>query len=112
MLDPAVLLNGCLHWVTYLGNQSERHVTILSFNVAKEEINVIELSHLSKEERFFDLLVLGERLCVVVDHASYCDIAIWVMKEYGVHSSWAKEYVFILEFAVLFGRGIMRGYKL
>ncbi|KAF9610481.1 hypothetical protein IFM89_022445, partial [Coptis chinensis] len=37
----------------------------------------------------FDLMVLGGRLCVM-DGGCMGDKVVWVMKDYGVNSSWAK----------------------
>ncbi|KAF9609948.1 hypothetical protein IFM89_019351 [Coptis chinensis] len=55
-----------------------------------------------------ELMVLGERLCVM-ENSPWGEKEIWMMKDYGVHSSWAKEYVFERKF---FYRGFHSGHPL
>ncbi|KAF9609945.1 hypothetical protein IFM89_019348 [Coptis chinensis] len=81
--------------------KDDKCIVILSFNVAIEDFNLIELPPLRNIRGRglidFEFMVLGEHLCVIED-ASWCEKEVWMMKDYGVHSSWAKEYVFERDF--------------
>lgn len=68
---------------------------IVSFNLDTEVFQEVPLpSGFELDAREFNhyLVVLGECVCVV--HTVKTEhIEIWVMKEYGVESSWVKEYI-------------------
>ncbi|KAL5720898.1 hypothetical protein ACHQM5_013526 [Ranunculus cassubicifolius] len=98
MRQSNVCVNGCLHWTPYVDIDSKQCNTIMSFHLSKEEFNLIRMPPVGRERggeflRSFDLIVLCEQLCLV-DGGFRGDKDIWVMKRYGVHSSWVKEYVF------------------
>ncbi|KAF9608988.1 hypothetical protein IFM89_012327 [Coptis chinensis] len=92
-------VNNHLHWTSRGHGES---FTIVAFDMAAEEIHEIGLPPLlgldnvvlGRDICYF-LGVINERLCLFcdrkLDHSYY---EIWVMKEYGVHGSWAKEYLF------------------
>ncbi|KAF9610631.1 hypothetical protein IFM89_023706 [Coptis chinensis] len=92
-MEPCnVLVNGCLHWVAYVGNHVGKRA-ILSFNVETEQFDVIQMP--TKEGSYsdsYDLMVLGGHLCVMINNG-LGNREIQVMKDYGVHSSWAKKFV-------------------
>ncbi|KAF9591447.1 hypothetical protein IFM89_004145 [Coptis chinensis] len=94
------LLNGCIHWVADSRVDGKACTVILSLNVATEEFSIIQMPSISngfKRSSSYELMVLGERLCV-----SLCDTRAdretWVMKEYGKLGSWTEEYIFPQEF--------------
>ncbi|KAL5707161.1 hypothetical protein ACHQM5_025246 [Ranunculus cassubicifolius] len=93
MRDSNVLLHGCLHWTPQVKIESESSTTIISFNMAKEEFNQIEMSFLSGwcKKKLFNLLVLNKCLCVI-DGTFMDGMHVWVLKDYGVDSSWVQEY--------------------
>ncbi|KAF9626452.1 hypothetical protein IFM89_034386 [Coptis chinensis] len=84
-----VFMNDSLHWLTQKNNDFK----IVVFNVGREVVNVFQIPRESKDAiRGFG--VLGERLCVIGGSDFHSDdLIVWVMKEYGVESSWAKECV-------------------
>ncbi|KAL5706787.1 hypothetical protein ACHQM5_024909 [Ranunculus cassubicifolius] len=85
-----VFVNGRIHWLGYTNTGSSE--VILSFNVATEEFDIlllpVQLLH-SGFSIWRRLLVLGDCLGLYCGH--YGGRNIWVMKDYGVHDSWAKQ---------------------
>ncbi|KAL6344459.1 hypothetical protein AAG906_039715 [Vitis piasezkii] len=80
----ATVLHGALHWVAYdpiLGFD-----TIMAFDFEKERFREMAIPR-EEEELYVKLRVVGGCLCV---HGSKDPSKMWVMKEYGVDTSWSK----------------------
>ncbi|KAL5714876.1 hypothetical protein ACHQM5_016778 [Ranunculus cassubicifolius] len=93
-----VLLNGCLHWVLHVMRESDDEScrVILSFNLAAEEFKLIDMPPSLREPKRSSrshLIVLDDHLCII-DGDLFHDKDVWVMKVYGLHSTWDKTYVF------------------
>ncbi|PIA42957.1 hypothetical protein AQUCO_02000421v1 [Aquilegia coerulea] len=91
----SAFVNGALHWLTdeFIGlSVSER---IISFDVSREEFHAIPpppgFDYVS-ETFHFSLCDLRKSLCLL-DYSSNDQFEIWVMKKYGVKTSWTKEYI-------------------
>ncbi|KAL5730152.1 hypothetical protein ACHQM5_003010 [Ranunculus cassubicifolius] len=95
----SVVVNGCIHWVSGKKTVKEYCCTIISFNMAREKLDMMQMPPLPRPSKnqdvleAFDLLVLNGCLCVIDDDPSGGK-GLWAMKKYGVHSSWVKEYSF------------------
>ncbi|XP_059441694.1 F-box protein CPR1-like [Corylus avellana] len=95
-------LNGALHWlVTPLTEGARLSPTIVAFDLANEKFRVfpqpVPLESLDRNVNMA-LEVLGGRmlLCVCVcENASVGFNDVWVMKEYGVASSWTWLYTIV-----------------
>ncbi|KAL5727998.1 hypothetical protein ACHQM5_001129 [Ranunculus cassubicifolius] len=89
-----VLVNGALHWIG-VPNLAKADDVIVAFDLETEVFQEVPLPpgfKLDTDNIKQYLVVLGECLCIV--HTVKKDhIEIWVMKDYGVESSWVKEYV-------------------
>ncbi|XP_042484709.1 F-box protein At3g07870-like, partial [Macadamia integrifolia] len=92
--SPA-FVNGSLHWMTDEYGSLNVPELIVSFDLGREEFQVVPpppgfvpgwRSHR------LNLGVLGERLCLF-DYSIDRRLEIWVMKKYGVKGSWTKEYI-------------------
>ncbi|KAF9605687.1 hypothetical protein IFM89_018030 [Coptis chinensis] len=99
MKRSSLAINGCVHWLVISRNDHDYGIRfILSFNVNTDEFSIIETpSPVNNHVNFGfvnNLMVLGERLCFIYGDGLFRGEEIWVMKDYGVHSSWSKEYVF------------------
>ncbi|GLT42057.1 hypothetical protein SLA2020_160790 [Shorea laevis] len=81
----STFLNGAIHWINDIVG------TIIAFDLASE--TTCEFQAASPRSGFFnmDLGVLGGCLCLIHDCYTdpYC-VELWVMKEYGVETSWTK----------------------
>ncbi|KAL5720559.1 hypothetical protein ACHQM5_013223 [Ranunculus cassubicifolius] len=109
MNQSNVLVHGCLHWRPQVKIESKYYDTILAFCMASEEFNLIEMPPLSEEGGMigcFDLIVLNDCLCVIMDGGFMGIKDVWMMKKYGVHNSWVKEY----KIKSLFFHSLCRGY--
>ncbi|PIA63635.1 hypothetical protein AQUCO_00201166v1 [Aquilegia coerulea] len=85
--DPAVFLNGGLHWIT---DTVSRKIIALDIGekVVREFLRPMEVDlndHIS-------VGVLGGQLCMMNNFYD-SDVKIWIMKNYGVSDSWSKLYV-------------------
>ncbi|GKU85629.1 hypothetical protein SLEP1_g268 [Rubroshorea leprosula] len=78
----STFLNGVIHWM------NDNFGTIIAFDLASE--TTCEFQAVSHRSGFFDmdLGVLGGCLCLIYD--CYIEFELWVMKEYGVETSWTK----------------------
>ncbi|KAF5202247.1 F-box protein [Thalictrum thalictroides] len=92
--DQNLFLNGNLHWMTFENMELFSSQVIVSFNVGTEELDVMQPPPYAKQQRvmFKDLRVLGENLWFIDADFDF-QIDVWVMKNYGVATSWVKEYV-------------------
>ncbi|KAF9624254.1 hypothetical protein IFM89_009162, partial [Coptis chinensis] len=93
----SLLVNGNLHWVSSSGRGDEP-LSIFAFNVALEKFQEFEsppfpLQEQQQQRLLMGLRVIEERLCFIVDK-TLDEFEMWVMKDYGVQGSWAKEYKF------------------
>ncbi|KAL5727999.1 hypothetical protein ACHQM5_001130 [Ranunculus cassubicifolius] len=89
-----VVVNGAFHWIGF-PNLAKADEVIVAFDLETEVFQEVPLPcgfKLDTDKFKQYLVVLGERLCIV--HTVKKEhIEIWVMKDYGVESSWVKEYV-------------------
>ncbi|KAL9689501.1 hypothetical protein QQ045_009887 [Rhodiola kirilowii] len=85
-----VQTNGAVHWLEKRTADTHETELILSFNLVKEHFEeVIPLLDNNKQDSFIsELQVLGGCLSVLVHKWKTSEIELWVMKEYGVKSSW------------------------
>ncbi|THG01475.1 hypothetical protein TEA_010305 [Camellia sinensis var. sinensis] len=99
--ESEAYLNGVLHWLmTDQDIGIETCEFIGSFDVASEEFRSLPppQTQFSSESRTslrrlnLDLGVLGDELCIFDNYFSD-RTEIWMMKDYGVQSSWTKQYV-------------------
>ncbi|KAF5949462.1 hypothetical protein HYC85_011455 [Camellia sinensis] len=99
--ESEAYLNGVLHWLmTDQDIGIEICEFIGSFDVASEEFRSLPppQTQFSSESRTslrrlnLDLGVLGDELCIFDNYFSD-RTEIWMMKDYGVQSSWTKQYV-------------------
>ncbi|GMH08369.1 hypothetical protein Nepgr_010209 [Nepenthes gracilis] len=86
------LVNASVHWMAtescYLDSTKDLPFLILGFGLTEEKIWVVPQPELDANRPIFDLGVLGECLCMGRDNES--NLQVWVMKEYGVSTSWTK----------------------
>ncbi|PWA50540.1 F-box domain-containing protein [Artemisia annua] len=86
--------DGHIHWLCAI-NQEKTQQTIVTFDVGLETFGEISLPHPIQDGNASRTFVLGKmagKLCVM----SYVDdeYEVWVMGEYGVAESWAKQNIF------------------
>ncbi|KAL5727731.1 hypothetical protein ACHQM5_000891 [Ranunculus cassubicifolius] len=100
--ESNVCVNGALHWLGCPVDKSGDSESIISFRFDSEEFKQLLLPIPTSDRdcfgfrgtvRRFDqyLVVLGEFLCVVHEFRQE-EIEVWIMKKYGLQSSWVKEY--------------------
>ncbi|KAK9072447.1 hypothetical protein SSX86_008881 [Deinandra increscens subsp. villosa] len=86
--------NGAIHWIRKHKpvNSEKRETTILTFDIKNEVFSEILLPNGGKSEQrgFFSLGDLKGCLYAVYEGYFGVDMDVWVMKEYGVESSWSK----------------------
>ncbi|PIA29200.1 hypothetical protein AQUCO_06100006v1 [Aquilegia coerulea] len=84
MKESNVFLNGVIYWVAC---RYDTTLAIMSFNVATEEFDIIELPSKIQKVKLdvLDLAVLRDCLCLI--EGCY----MWVRKDHGVQGSWIKE---------------------
>ncbi|KAK7818957.1 f-box protein cpr1 [Quercus suber] len=93
--SPAVSTNGAAHWLT-IPDRSVPGQEIFAFDFANNEefhfyktpVQRIDTDDIQKT----GLGVLGGCLCFVVNDCKNLYHDVWLMKEYGVESSWTKVY--------------------
>ena len=93
--SPAVSTNGAAHWLT-IPDRSVPGQEILAFDFSNNEkflfyktpVQPIDTDDIQKT----GLGVLGGCLCFVVNDCKNMYHDVWLMKEYGVESSWTKVY--------------------
>ncbi|XP_021747854.1 F-box protein CPR30-like [Chenopodium quinoa] len=83
----SVELNGILHW-SIEGNHREP-LPIVTFNLCDETFCSVPLPNYHTEIYMrAHIGVIDVCLCLILNYYCYCEV--WVMKEYGVASSWTK----------------------
>ncbi|KAL5719991.1 hypothetical protein ACHQM5_012707 [Ranunculus cassubicifolius] len=85
-----VCVNGALHWLGYTVDKSGYyHTIIISFRFDSEEFKQVPMpiAHMIGPH----LVVLRECLCIVREFRQEM-IKVWIMKDYGLQSSWVEEY--------------------
>ncbi|PIA29199.1 hypothetical protein AQUCO_06100005v1 [Aquilegia coerulea] len=90
MEQSNVFLNGAIYWLACINDSTS---AIVSFNVATEEFDIIELHfELRKLKKdCWELAVLKDWLCLI-DGNPYSRVRIlWVMKDHGVQGSWIQD---------------------
>ncbi|PON46501.1 F-box domain containing protein [Parasponia andersonii] len=85
-----VLLNGRIHWETR-PRRYRPHRNIISFDLADEQFREIpKPDHLILRNLAYLAVLRG---CLSIGlYVNYGKLEIWVMKEYGLNESWAKEF--------------------
>ncbi|CAN0927225.1 F-box protein At3g07870 [Linum grandiflorum] len=85
---------GRLHWAARRrDNRSWKHLLIMSFDLSDETIKEVSMLPVQFDRNFhcrFELMVVGSCLGVA-EYKVGGEIKIWVMKEYGLESSWVNE---------------------
>ena len=94
-LNPgSASLNGAVHWL--VDAPRSKIESLIAFNLATEKFRFYRApDQPDDEERVFPALeVLGRYLCysVLVNHNDTTYHEVWLMKEYGVESSWTQIY--------------------
>ncbi|WMV54029.1 hypothetical protein MTR67_047414 [Solanum verrucosum] len=87
-----VKLYGKLHWLVSDANGNE---LLCSFNLENELFESFPTAPMYNKKRYWDsrsLGVFGRCLCVCDNYVN-THFEVWVMKEYGITSSWVKEIV-------------------
>ncbi|KAJ7946551.1 putative F-box family protein [Quillaja saponaria] len=84
-----VFFGGAIHWFNNITYERKRKY-IVAFDVVAEEIRFLTLMEEADQEHSMGLGVLGECLSATVYNDYTRNFDIWVMKEYGVKSSWTK----------------------
>ncbi|KAL3353649.1 hypothetical protein AABB24_018394 [Solanum stoloniferum] len=87
-----VKLYGKLHWLVSDANGNE---LICSFNLENELFESFPTAPMYNKKRYWDsrsLGVFGRCLCVCDNYVN-THFEVWVMKEYGITSSWVKDIV-------------------
>ena len=85
----AIFSNGAFHWLVSL--EAELKVVHVAFDLSTEKFRVHEFPvHSSINSMCVELVDLGGLLCFAVDFSDLCEV--WVMKEYGIVSSWTLLY--------------------
>ncbi|GKE21457.1 F-box/kelch-repeat protein-like protein [Tanacetum coccineum] len=87
---PGIFFNGALHWFAFDYNASEQKKRILSFDLSREEFNVIPHPNDSKYVSGLSFLgVMEDQLSIFfVNKDNDLPLDIWVMRSYNVEQSW------------------------
>ena len=94
-----LLLNGALHWFAFRYGILEG--VILAFDLKEEKPRELPWPHDYHCSLYYcDLLVIGGCLSLSTIQSGTADI--WIMKEYGVRSSWVKSIVLSLTAATIY----------
>lgn len=83
-------LNGSIHWLAYCNGNDDDHRVVASFSLSNETFTELCLPPQDSSLPCYVLGVLQGCLCAICDDIGYTDVEIWLMKEYGVVSSWTK----------------------
>ncbi|KAK9715066.1 hypothetical protein RND81_06G140800 [Saponaria officinalis] len=86
--DNGVLVGGSLHWAHGIYKGIEKHYSIISFSLSDHSFGEVPQPEYGEEFINLRVGVLDECFCLLVNDLDYSDI--WVMKQYGVASSWTK----------------------
>ena len=94
--QPRAFLNGALHWVAFRAiNVNKAHHFVLAFDLGHEVFREILLSEELPPYTHDGFLcayvsICGNSIALFHDDYSSLRLNIWVMKHYGVVSSWTK----------------------
>ncbi|CAL5403875.1 unnamed protein product [Camellia sinensis] len=88
-MGPSPFVNGVLHWMACRGREMEELV-IMSFQLADEIFGEIIVP--SFDGHCTAILAVQHSIALVVQDPATTKWDKWVMKEYGVVNSWAKQY--------------------
>ncbi|KAK9091942.1 hypothetical protein Syun_026853 [Stephania yunnanensis] len=90
---PSTYVNGSLHWLTQC-HKFQQYQDIVRFDLATEQFKKVP-GPSSKEfwRRSYSVVELRGCLCAVVHTNNSDTIEVWIMKDYNVKESWAKEFV-------------------
>uniref|UniRef100_A0A1J3FQG9 F-box protein CPR30 n=1 Tax=Noccaea caerulescens TaxID=107243 RepID=A0A1J3FQG9_NOCCA len=83
-----VLASNSLHWVLPRRPGLIGFNTIIRFDLASEEFEILGFPEVLAHENI-DIGVLDGRLCLMCNH-EFAYVDVWVMKEYNVEASWSK----------------------
>ncbi|PWA58279.1 F-box associated interaction domain-containing protein [Artemisia annua] len=75
LLKDGLFLNGCIHWLNYLPNNLP---TIISFDLLTETYSQVTHPRYDEGEKWLDLGVLGDHLCVLSSYPKKALTDIWV----------------------------------
>ncbi|KAL1814596.1 hypothetical protein ACET3Z_017170 [Daucus carota] len=84
--DIGIYVSGNLHWL------ADEDKIICTFDLDREIYQPMAAAPWGSENAFRSLGVLKGCLCIC-DNTPYSELAIWVMRDYGVEDSWTKEFV-------------------
>ncbi|KAH9620378.1 hypothetical protein KSS87_019595 [Heliosperma pusillum] len=86
--DNGVLVDGTLHWAHGVYDGIQKHYSIVSFNLNDHSFGEVPQPEYGEEFINLRVGVLDGCFCLLVNDLDYSDI--WVMKQYGVASSWTR----------------------
>lgn len=91
--DEGSCLNGALHWLGSSGIGPNKKGVIVSLDLGTEKFWEMSISDCDKKNcniSFSALGIINGCLSLLSNEGGSRDVGIWVMKEYGVNSSWTK----------------------
>lgn len=89
--DNGIFVSGNLHWLVY-DKKDINHEKVCTLDLKKEVLQLTTCPPVGDKVNFRRLGKLREFLCVC-DTTQRSELAIWVMKDYGLKDSWSKEIV-------------------
>ncbi|OMO85701.1 hypothetical protein CCACVL1_10045, partial [Corchorus capsularis] len=103
--DYGIFLHGALHWFATISKTGSKSTYgIFAFDIVKENFYELVLMPDHLEEIKYDTLTLGvsgDSLCLFCGRGYEDFLEAWVLKEYGIKSSWTK--LFSVEKGVEYG---------
>ncbi|KAF5463027.1 hypothetical protein F2P56_018979, partial [Juglans regia] len=90
VISDAASLNGVLHWLVGPFALEDKEEILISFDLATDKFGEHTIPIQQDDESNVNLGVLENWLCVCQNYATHSHF--WVMKEYGVESSWTRLY--------------------
>ncbi|XP_059440072.1 F-box protein CPR1-like [Corylus avellana] len=92
--SSSMSLNGAFHWLVDPISGSLHQETLLAFDLATEKFRKYTIPVQSNDDSSLCLEVLKGCICVCLNVGVTLN-DVWVMKEYGVVSSWARLYTIV-----------------
>ncbi|XP_074352529.1 F-box/kelch-repeat protein At3g23880-like [Apium graveolens] len=89
--DDGIFVSGNLHWLVY-DKKDTSHEKVCTLDLKKEVFQLTACPQVDEKVDFRRLGKLRELLCVC-DTTQRSEVAIWVMKDYGMKDSWTKDIV-------------------
>ncbi|PIA42045.1 hypothetical protein AQUCO_02100115v1 [Aquilegia coerulea] len=84
-----VSVDGSLHWVAaHKSRRSYRYDLVIAFEIGGDKFREVPLPNHMNPDCFIDITELGGELCLVCNYKILAEA--WLMKDYGVTSSWTK----------------------